>query len=141
TLVAGTNQPPSTNQPPVTNQAPVIVTQPQDTNAVLGGTAAFHVIANGTPPLLYQWFKDNTNSIPGATSNNFVIYSVSSNDAGVYRVQVSNAAGSVLSSNVTLTVLAGTNQPPSTNQPPVTNAPVIISQPTNTTAVLGGSAT
>jgi len=92
--------------------------------------------------LSYQWFKDLTNSVPGGNTNNLVINNISSNDAGVYRVQVANAFGSVFSTNATLIVFAGTNQPPSTNQPPVTNqAPVIITQPKSTTAVIGGTAT
>src|SRR6185312_6534160 len=85
---------------------------------------------------------DITNSIPGATTNVFAINSVGVQDAGIYRVQVTNPAGSVLSANATLTVLATTNQPPSTNQPPVTNqAPIIVTQPSSTSVVLGGTAT
>ena len=80
--------------------------------------------ASGTQPLSYQWTFDTTN-IAGATNATLVLPGVQLTNAGIYAVVVSNPAGSVLSSNATLTVLA-----------PAT----IITQPTNQTVYIGGTA-
>jgi hypothetical protein len=84
--------------------APVIVVQPSNQTAIVGSMAAFTVAAIGTTPFTYQWKKNATNII-GATSTNFTIISVQTNDAGIYSVAITNVNGSVLSSNATLTVL------------------------------------
>ncbi len=52
----------------------------------------------------YQWRFNNT-PISGATTNNYVITGVATNDAGNYRVIISNAAGQTNSAEATLTVL------------------------------------
>jgi hypothetical protein len=107
-----------------TPTAPTITSQPTNQTVVVDQTATFSVTASGTPPLSYQWTFDTTN-IAGATNTTLVLPDAQLTDAGVYAVVVSNLAGSVLSSNATLTVLA----PPS-----------IITQPTNQTAYVGGTA-
>jgi hypothetical protein len=88
---------------------PSITNQPQDQTAVVGSTATFTVGATGTPPLSYQWIKDNaalTNDsrISGAQSNVLQIVNLLTNDAGSYGVVVSNAFGTN-SASATLTVL------------------------------------
>src|SRR5205823_1513021 len=40
--------------------APVITQQPQPFTNNLGASNAFTVVASGSDPLLYQWFKDGT---------------------------------------------------------------------------------
>lgn len=87
---------------------PVIAGQPMSATVGVGGTAAFNVTAVGTPPLGYQWQRAQTN-LPGATSATLSISPVTLNDAGVYRVLVSNNFGSITSDEATLTV---TNVPP-----------------------------
>jgi len=54
-------------------------------------------------PLNYQW-RFNGTSISGATNSQYTITSAQPTNTGDYSVIVSNAAGSVLSSNATLTV-------------------------------------
>jgi len=76
---------------------------PQNMTVWEGETANFEVVASGTPPLLYQWQK-NTAPIGGATSTLYTITSVLTNDAGDYRVVVSNAYGSITSAVASLTV-------------------------------------
>ena len=89
-----------------------------------GQTATFSVTATGTAPLSYQWSFDTTN-IVGATNATLVLPGVQLTNAGIYAVVVSNPAGSALSSNATLTVLA---------------PPAIISQPTNQMVYIGSTA-
>ena len=64
---------------------------------------SFTVVANGTPPLSYQWRKDSV-AISGATSTTLTLNNVQSTTAGSYTVTVSNAAGTVTSNAATLTV-------------------------------------
>lgn len=91
------------------NTAPVITDQPDNVTVAVGQTASFSVSATGTAPLSFQWRKDGVN-ITGATSSTYTKTNVQLADSGLYRVLVSNSAGSVLSSEAKLTVT--TNQPP-----------------------------
>jgi hypothetical protein len=68
-----------------------------------GSTATFSVAASGTPPLSYQWGFDGTN-IAGATNTFLTLTNVQLSQAGNYSVLVTNAYGSILSSNALLTV-------------------------------------
>jgi hypothetical protein len=88
--------------------APVIGVQPQSEAVEVGQTASLSVGASGSPPLSYQWFF-NSNSIGGATGSSLLLTNVQITNAGIYSVMVSNAAGSVSSSNAVLMV----NYPPS----------------------------
>jgi len=62
-----------------------------------GQTAAFSVTATGTAPLNYQW-QFNSANISGANGATYSIAGAKTNNAGNYRVIVSNSAGSVTSS-------------------------------------------
>src|SRR5262249_12508068 len=87
-------------------QAPVlpyITTQPQDQSSVAGGDVLLTVTAAGTPPLRYQW-RFNAADVIGATNSNLTLHNVQLTNSGSYAVLVSNAYGSFLSSNATLTV-------------------------------------
>ena len=87
--------------------APAITTQPAAQTVTAGQTASFSVTATGTAPLSYQWKKNGTN-ISGATTSSYTTPATTSADnAAVYTVTVSNSAGSVSSSNATLTVNVG----------------------------------
>jgi hypothetical protein len=86
--------------PPIT---PSITTQPTNQTVVVGGTASFSVTASGTSPLSYQW-SFNTTNIVGATNSLLVLTNVQLSQAGNYAVLVTNLYGSILSSNVVLTV-------------------------------------
>ncbi|MCD9017091.1 PQQ-dependent sugar dehydrogenase [Parachryseolinea silvisoli] len=92
------------------NNAPAIVTQPASQTVTAGQPVTFSVTATGTAPLSYQWQRNNAN-ITGATSASYTIANTQASHAGTYRVIVSNSAGSVTSSNATLTVNAF-NAPP-----------------------------
>ncbi len=104
--------------------APVITIQPAPQTAQTGGTATFTVVATGNPAPVYQWQKNGA-PISGANAATLTLANVQSVDAAGYDVVVSNAAGRVNSSFVSLTVNA------------VATAPVITRQPSNDTALVG----
>ena len=87
---------------------PAIASQPADATVVGGNPATFTVQGSGAPPLSYQWYR-NDQSIPGAVAASYTIDAAQASDAGVFFVRVSNAAGSLDSAKVTLTV---TPRPP-----------------------------
>jgi hypothetical protein len=82
---------------------PAITAQPVSQAITLSNAVTFSVSATGTAPLRYQWRKTGAN-ITGATNASYTIASVKTTDAAAYSVIVANAAGSVTSSNATLTV-------------------------------------
>jgi alpha-tubulin suppressor-like RCC1 family protein len=54
---------------------PAITTQPVDSTIALGAATTLTVVANGTPPISYQWYKgdsgDTTQPIAGATTASY----------------------------------------------------------------------
>ena len=78
--------------------------QPADQAVVEGGSVTFNVVAAGSAPLSYQWFK-GASPIPDATAASYTIPSVQASDAGDYHVIVSNPLpSSVTSRTAHLTV-------------------------------------
>lgn len=95
-----------------TNAPPVIISQPFSQFVQPGNSAVFIVDAVGSGTLSYQWSENGTNlldssTISGTSSNILTILDISAADAGTYTVLVSNAMGSVISSNALLTVVPG----------------------------------
>jgi len=87
--------------------APYISAQPANQTVSAGQTASFSVAAGGTAPLSYQWQKNGAD-ISGATSSSYTTPTTTSADSGaMFRVVVSNTAGSVTSNSATLTVGTG----------------------------------
>ena len=82
---------------------PTITTQPVSRSVAAGTNAVMSVSASGTKPLSFQWLK-GTNILAGQTNSALMLPYVTKSDAGIYRAKVSNAAGSVFSSNATLSV-------------------------------------
>ncbi|PTY05504.1 hypothetical protein DB347_14080 [Opitutaceae bacterium EW11] len=103
---------------------PTITSQPASVSVSIGDTATFSVTASSWYALSYQWRK-NGNNITNGSGNTLTLSGVSAGDAGQYSVVVSNAYGSVISSDAKLTVGA----PPS--------APVISVQPSDQTVNSG----
>lgn len=90
--------------------APQITSQPVNQTVVAGANATFSAAVFGAPQLLYQWQRNGTNStdsgnISGSTARVLTLAKVSLADSGNYSVIVSNALGSVTSSNALLTVV------------------------------------
>ena len=106
---------------------PVITTQPTSQTNIAGATVMFIVTASSPLPMSYQWQKNGTNlfdggNISGATTNTLTITGISVTDVASYLVVVTNASGSVITSNATLTVIY---------------PPAITAQPTNFLVLAG----
>ena len=85
---------------------PTITSQPINQTVAAGGTVTFTVVASGSTPLNYQWFFGTSPAVVG-TGSSPVFSNVQPSQAGSYLVIVSNACGSVSSSNALLTVYPG----------------------------------
>jgi hypothetical protein len=82
---------------------PAIVADPKTQTVLVGGSTTLRVQASGKAPLSFQWQQDGTN-LPGAT-NAFLSFSNAALDqAGSYRVTVSNHHFAVVSGAAILTV-------------------------------------
>jgi len=94
-----------TNQLPVNSgiTAPFIVLPPRDQVAPSGSDVAFIVFKAGTAATTYQW-RFNGSNLPGATGSSLNLANVQPTNAGNYSVVLTNAAGSMVSSNAFLSV-------------------------------------
>ena len=105
----------------VTNVPPTIGTQPMSQTVWVGSTVTFSVSGTANDiytPYFLQWQKDGTDltngltvggsTISGATATNVLnISNVQTTDSGNYALIITNAGGSMTSSNAVLTVLGG----------------------------------
>jgi alpha-tubulin suppressor-like RCC1 family protein len=82
---------------------PAIFAPPSSRTNNAGTTATFSVVATGTEPLTYQWSWNGTD-LSDATNATLTLTNLQISQAGNYAVWVTNALGSILSSNVLLTV-------------------------------------
>lgn len=80
-----------------------VVQDPVNQSWVTGTSSSISVVAAGSAPLTYQWYKD-ASPISGATSATYTVPSASAADAGSYTVVVTNALGSATSAAATVTV-------------------------------------
>jgi pectate lyase len=83
--------------------APTILAQPQSKDVDEGADVSFSVNADGTWPYTFQWLKNDV-PIANATSDTFSLSHVALTDAGSYKAQVSNIAGTATSNAAVLTV-------------------------------------
>ncbi len=89
---------------------PTISVQPVNLVVTNTQSASFSVTAGGVPLPTYQWYKNSlanpisSASNPTATNSTFTIASTSSSDIANYFAVIQNSAGSVTSSNASLTV-------------------------------------
>jgi len=107
---------------------PTVLQPPLSRTNILGTSATFTAIPDGTPPLTHRWlfnstFLTNNSHIAGATNATLSISNVLTSDAGTYRLVITNGAGAVTSAPASLTVWV---------------PPTFTAQPANRT-VLGGS--
>lgn len=107
------------------NTAPVITTDPASQTINEGQPVSFTVVASGTSPLAYQWFKGQ-DPISGATAATYMISVTTAADAGSYSVVVSNDQGDDTSASADLTIIV---------------PPVITTPPAGKTALVGDSVT
>src|SRR5581483_4323477 len=100
---------------------PAINVQPTNQPATAGGNAQFTVTAVGGLPLSFQWQFNGANladngHVLGSQTNVLNLNNVLTNDAGNYRVIITNSFGSITSAVAALTVYFApviTNQPQS----------------------------
>jgi alpha-tubulin suppressor-like RCC1 family protein len=85
----------------VTDSKPIITVQPAGVGAYPGNTVSFQVTATGSRPLSYQWLSNGV-TIAGATATNLVLSNVNPSNAALYSIRITNAAGTILSSNAPL---------------------------------------
>ena len=119
---------------PPSDGLPTISSQPASVSVTVGSSATFSVTATGATS--YQWRKNGTN-ISCATSSTYTTPATTSADNGaVFSVVVTNAKGSVTSSNATLTVKAKDTSPPA-----ITSQPASVSVAAGSTATFSVTAT
>ncbi|HEV7429186.1 MAG TPA: hypothetical protein VGQ46_22760 [Thermoanaerobaculia bacterium] len=97
---------PGTGSATVTvNAAATITTQPVNKTTTRNTSVTLSVVAAGSTPISYQWFKGNGTSIAGATSSSYTT-SFSGKGTNTFYVEVWNACNTthVKSSTVTVTV-------------------------------------
>ncbi len=88
----------------VAGEPPRLLTAPVGGTYLVGDTVTLSVLADGTPPLAYQWRRNGT-PLPGATESTLVLDAIALAQAGDYTVRVSNSAGEIVSPAVTVKVL------------------------------------
>ena len=93
------------NHGPYDSGPPVILTQPVSQTVATGSNVTFTVGAGGKAPLAYQWYFNTNTLLSGQTGTSLTLSNVQPNNAGSYRVVVTNLFGSVTSAVATLTVL------------------------------------
>jgi hypothetical protein len=95
--------------------APFVVAQPVSVTNYVNLPVTLTVEAAGTVPMTYQWNKTGAGPVAGATSNSFTIPNLAFTSAGQYTVGITNSVGGILSTTVTVTVLAPPTNPPAIN--------------------------
>lgn len=75
---------------------PGIITHPSDVTNNAGTTVSLRVVASGTTPFTYQWYKDGV-PIPDAVEPQLVISNALGSDSGNYWVVVANQYGTATS--------------------------------------------
>ena len=72
---------------------------------MIGGSVVLSVSVTGADPISYEW-KHGGEIIPGGDEATLTLTNLSQSSAGEYQVVISNPAGSTLSEDADLTVLA-----------------------------------
>ena len=87
------------------NTAAAITTQPTNKTTTRNTNVTLSVVASGTSPISYKWFKGNGTAIAGATSSSYTT-SFSNKGTNTFYVEVWNACNAthVKSNTVTVTV-------------------------------------
>lgn len=106
-----------TQRPAATPNAvtpPTITTQPLNKTVKVGTAATFSVVASGTTPFTYQWYKWNS-PISGAINATYTTPATNDSDNGApFYVTIGNSAGGTTSNTVYLYVV----DPPVIQQQP-----------------------
>lgn len=84
--------------------APFITLEPTSQGGLPGVTLTIPAAASGTPPLAYRWTKSGV-TVPGATNATLTLTNLSAAQQGTYALVVSNAYGTVTSSDITVAII------------------------------------
>ena len=103
---------------------PYIIQNLTNSTVLQGGTVTLKVVAGGTAPLNFQWFR-NQQPISGASGDTLVLENIQATQEGAYMAAVSNPAGTIQSESAYVDVL---------------EFPFIISTPQAATVTCGGDA-
>jgi Immunoglobulin domain len=118
--------------------APYIFLQPTSQQVRLSSNATFTASADGTLPLSYQWWFNDTNALTGASNSSLTLTNVQVSNIGQYTLIVTNAGGAVTSSVAAL--LVATNSPGVlANYEPFDYSPDQLLTTANPSYVLNGS--
>jgi len=109
---------------------PLFLTQAAGRTVTNGATVSLSATVLGASPLSFQWLFNGTNlpgggAISGVNTNALSITAVTTNNAGNYKLVVTNIYGAITSSVAVLTVGL---------------VPAMVTQPTNLTVLAGGVA-
>jgi uncharacterized repeat protein (TIGR03803 family) len=97
----------SSNATLTVNDLPFIATQPLSQTIGVGSNVTFTAEAYGAPPLVFQWYYNNSpvgSPTSGTNVSSYTLTNVKTNQSGNYSVRVINGYDSVTSSNAVLTV-------------------------------------
>jgi len=119
----------SSTPPPPSSTAPMFTTAPSSLKANAGENVSFSVGVAGTPQSQLQWRKNGV-AISGATGSSLSLSSISTADVAAYSVVATNTAGTVISSEATLSLIS-----PGTDG----TTPKFTLQPLSQTVALGAS--
>ncbi len=87
---------------------PSIISSPEAVEVTRGESFTLGVEFDGSTPIVAQWYRDGV-PMPGQDSVTFSVDSASQSDAGLYAVRISNAAGTIISSQASVTVIETDN--------------------------------
>lgn len=103
-----------------------ITAQPPSQTVYSGTNVVFSGAAQGQGPFAWQWLFNGTN-LPGATDSSLTLSNAQTSQSGTYTLQISNAFGTLLTSNAQLVVQA--------------SPPLLLSQAASRSVFLNASVT
>jgi hypothetical protein len=92
------------------NRSPSIITESDTINRCINTPVDITVIADGTSPLLYQWYKDGS-ILSSETSETIYLNAVQPSDDSFYTCEITNSCGSITTTGTTLQVIQITVYP------------------------------
>lgn len=111
TVLFGGNLPPASDETwelLTPCNAPVITSGPTSQNGCPGLALSLSVSASGTGPFTYQWRRvEPPAEIADATGSTYTIAAAAASDAGLYECIVTNACGTVTSTQAQVTICIG----------------------------------
>ncbi len=87
----------------IATNLPYIIEHPQSQTISAGDSVMFGVVTAGSEPFSYQWQFGGTN-LPGETSPMIALDHATTNQAGTYRIVITNSAGTIISQPANLIV-------------------------------------